>query len=743
MKFVVDRLRRGRVPRRLGPGVRGPAHARRTRAVPDVDLLADADRVAILAHVPPGGWSAGVRPQRTPGRALSRRRPAGRHQRLRARAPRRSRRPLRRRPPRAQPRPGRRAAQRRPSTRSPTIRDAHPPRGLFLARRGPRRPHPRLHRLGGLRARHHDRPDAGQRAAREPWPRSQLRAAGARVAAARTRAPSTRRPTSAWPGRRCASTARPATATTSTSAPPVVRTRRDDWCSARSSAGSPTSTSRPRRRGRRRLGGAAPPRRGARRRPSRRLGLDAIAAHRRRGPRPPLGDRPRARARPDHDPLIPTPERTPHAHPHPRSDRRRRRASGHQGRGEPVAAPLPAELRARRRASSASPSCCSLSVSGTAASRSSSPWTKLVQGAVFGVALTLVVFAGAELFTGNVMVMVQGLVARRIRAVEAAAVLVASLIGNFVGSVGFAALVHGGGVAHRPRRRPRRPRRSPPRTPLTGPQLLWRSILCNLLVCLALWMASRTRVRRRQARGALVGAAGLHRLRLRALGRQHDALQPRRLRGQRDVGRSSPATSAWTVPGNMIGGGILVGLGLRLDRDAGEATGSRSSTNGRPRPPPSCEPRRGSNASGGRARGGSPGGAPPPGPARSRRAGPAASPRRPPPRGGRRGRCPRPGGAARPSPPPHRAGRRARRPCPARDGQLDVHAGRRPAATPGGRRGGCRSTSSRRWRRASRTSACTMAPRRARPGSTGWSIPCAAGAGRADRTDADRGDRRR
>ena len=29
--------------------------------------------------------------------------------------------------------------------------------------------------------------------------------------------------------------------------------------------------------------------------------------------------------------------------------------------------------------------------------------TKLVQGAVFGVALTLVVFAGAELFTGNVM----------------------------------------------------------------------------------------------------------------------------------------------------------------------------------------------------------------------------------------------------------------------------------------------------------------------------------------------------
>src|SRR3712207_4933057 len=38
--------------------------------------------------------------------------------------------------------------------------------------------------------------------------------------------------------------------------------------------------------------------------------------------------------------------------------------------------------------------------------------TRLVQGAVFGLALTLVVFPGAELFTGNVMVMAHG-VSRR------------------------------------------------------------------------------------------------------------------------------------------------------------------------------------------------------------------------------------------------------------------------------------------------------------------------------------------
>src|SRR5690606_12414299 len=37
---------------------------------PAVPVLPEADRVAILAHSPPGGWSRGIRPQRTPGRAL-------------------------------------------------------------------------------------------------------------------------------------------------------------------------------------------------------------------------------------------------------------------------------------------------------------------------------------------------------------------------------------------------------------------------------------------------------------------------------------------------------------------------------------------------------------------------------------------------------------------------------------------------------------------------------------------------
>lgn len=61
-----------------------------------------------------------------------------------------------------------------------------------------------------------------------------------------------------------------------------------------------------------------------------------------------------------------------------------------------------------------------LSVGGPLAAAGSRA-TKLVQGSVFGIALTLVVFAGAELFTGNAMVMLQRWWARSVRPAELAA----------------------------------------------------------------------------------------------------------------------------------------------------------------------------------------------------------------------------------------------------------------------------------------------------------------------------------
>lgn len=200
-----------------------------------------------------------------------------------------------------------------------------------------------------------------------------------------------------------------------------------------------------------------------------------------------------------------------------------------------------------------------LAASGSAA-------TKLVQGAVFGVALTLVVFAGAELFTGNAMTMAQGIYARSVTPLQAAGVLVASLVGNFLGSIGFAALVHAsgtfaiGGSGDTPA-----PAQSLLATIVsgkdaaTGPQLFWRSVLCNALVCLALWMAARTKSDAAKlvvlwwALLAFIGSGFEHsiaNMTVFGLG-IFDGSATWSMMGRNLL---------WTVPGNLVGGGILVGL---------------------------------------------------------------------------------------------------------------------------------------------------------------------------------------
>ena len=206
-----------------------------------------------------------------------------------------------------------------------------------------------------------------------------------------------------------------------------------------------------------------------------------------------------------------------------------------------------------------------VSVAGPLAA-SGSASSKLVQGAVFGVALTLVVFAGAELFTGNVMYMLQGLYAKTVTMPKLLAVWVASLVGNLVGSVAFAAMVHGGGTlgaggidgnpgpGHALVAAVTKAKNA-----ATGPQLLWRSVLCNMLVCLALWMAGRTRS---DAAKLVVLWWGL--LAFIASGFEHSVANMT-IFGL-GVFQGSAAWSdlwrnlAWTVPGNVLGGGLLVGL---------------------------------------------------------------------------------------------------------------------------------------------------------------------------------------
>jgi nitrite transporter NirC len=207
------------------------------------------------------------------------------------------------------------------------------------------------------------------------------------------------------------------------------------------------------------------------------------------------------------------------------------------------------------------------SVAGPLAA-TSSPAAKLVQGAVFGVALTLVVFAGAELFTGNVMYMLQGLVAGTVSAAALLAVWAASLVGNLVGSIGFAAMVNAGGTLGAAAGSPAG-RMGPAealiaaavkaKNAATGPQLFWRSVLCNALVCLALWMAARTR-----SDAAKLVVLWWALLAFVASGFEHSVANMTLFSLGIFEGHATFAdlwrNLLWTVPGNVVGGGVLVGL---------------------------------------------------------------------------------------------------------------------------------------------------------------------------------------
>jgi formate/nitrite transporter len=117
-------------------------------------------------------------------------------------------------------------------------------------------------------------------------------------------------------------------------------------------------------------------------------------------------------------------------------------------------------------------------------------FTKLVGGAVFSVGLMLVVIAGAELFTGNNL-MVSSVMSREITFSTMAKRWGLVFGANFIGSILIAYLFYNTGlwktadgalgaaavdIAHA-------------KVNLAFGEALWRGIGCNWLVCLAVWMA--------------------------------------------------------------------------------------------------------------------------------------------------------------------------------------------------------------------------------------------------------------
>ena len=116
----------------------------------------------------------------------------------------------------------------------------------------------------------------------------------------------------------------------------------------------------------------------------------------------------------------------------------------------------------------------------------------LVMGASFGLALILVVFAGSELYTGLTMSMTLATLERRTTLRQLGAIWLTSWVGNLVGALFLAGLfVLGGGGTITTAASELIYKVSAAKMHADALPLVCRAILCNWLVCLAIWMATR------------------------------------------------------------------------------------------------------------------------------------------------------------------------------------------------------------------------------------------------------------
>ena len=115
-----------------------------------------------------------------------------------------------------------------------------------------------------------------------------------------------------------------------------------------------------------------------------------------------------------------------------------------------------------------------------------SPFTKLVMGCTFSVALSLVVIAGAELFTGNNMVMAAGYLRKTVSASEVLKLWAVCWAGNLAGSVLLAVIYNATGLYSDATLDAMTGAAAAKMTAGFVP-LLARGMLCNTLVCLAVW----------------------------------------------------------------------------------------------------------------------------------------------------------------------------------------------------------------------------------------------------------------
>jgi nitrite transporter len=116
---------------------------------------------------------------------------------------------------------------------------------------------------------------------------------------------------------------------------------------------------------------------------------------------------------------------------------------------------------------------------------------KLLMGVCFGGALTMVIFAGSELFTGSNLVLTLGVWTRKARVRDLLANWFWTYLGNLAGSVLLAIIVIRSGVMNPDKIRLFVCKLVETKMTLEPEPLFWRAVLANWLVCLGVWMAGR------------------------------------------------------------------------------------------------------------------------------------------------------------------------------------------------------------------------------------------------------------
>ena len=118
------------------------------------------------------------------------------------------------------------------------------------------------------------------------------------------------------------------------------------------------------------------------------------------------------------------------------------------------------------------------------------PFARILMGCTFGIALSLIVMAGGELFTGNIFVMSVGLAKKTVSAGVCFKIWGLSYLGNMIGSIILAAVfvfcgLASGSIGEFISSAAVVKMSLPPLA------LICRGVLCNTLVCLAVWCSFR------------------------------------------------------------------------------------------------------------------------------------------------------------------------------------------------------------------------------------------------------------